>query len=69
MYVNIISNINESLTINNSDLTARLGYYLYDGDIITYKESLHVMVLPSSNSTFLTITTAVRQKFLDYNCR
>lgn len=67
--LDFVSDINESFTINSSDLTAGSGYYFYDGDIITYKESLHAMLLPSSNTAAEATATAVGHKILDYNSR
>ena len=67
--LDFVSDINESFVINSSDLTSGSGYYFYGGDIITYKESLHAMLLPSSNTAAEATATAVGHKILDYNSR
>ena len=67
--LDFVSDINESFVINSSDLTSGSGYYFYGGDIITYKESLHAMLLPSSNTAAEATATAVGHKILDYASR
>ena len=67
--LDFVADINESFVINSSDLTSGSGYYFYGGDIITYKEALHAMLLPSSNTAAEATATAVGHKILDYNSR
>ena len=65
--LDFVSDINESFTINRSDVTGGSGYFLFDGDVITYKEALHAMLLPSSNTAAEATATAVGHKILQYN--
>ena len=65
--LDFVSDINESFTVNRSDVTAGSGYFLFDGDVITYKEALHAMLLPSSNTSAEATATAVGHKILQYN--
>ena len=67
--LDFVADINESMIIKQNDLTAGSGYYFYDGDIITYRESLHAMMLPSSNTAAEATATAVGHKILDYSSR
>lgn len=67
--LDFVADINESMIIKQNDLTAGSGYYFYDGDIITYRESLHAMMLPSSNTAAEATATAVGHKILDYASR
>lgn len=67
--LDFVSDINESFEIKASDITSGSGNYFYDGDIITYKEALHAMLLPSSNTTAEATATAVGHRILDYNSR
>lgn len=67
--LDFVSDLNESFVINQSDLTSGSGYYFYGGDIITYKEALHAMLLPSSNTAAEAVATAVGHRILDYNSR
>lgn len=67
--LDFVADINESFIINQSDLTAGSGYYFYGGDIITYKEALHAMLLPSSNTAAEAVATAVGHKILKYNAK
>ena len=67
--LDFVADINESFVINSNDLTSGSGYYFYDGDIITYKESLHAMLLPSSNTAAEATATAVGHKILEYASR
>lgn len=67
--LDFVADINESFIINDNDLTAGSGYYFYGGDIITYKESLHAMLLPSSNTAAEATATAVGHKILEYASR
>ena len=39
---------------------------IYDGDIITYREAIHAMLLPSSNTCAEATATAVGHKILQY---
>ena len=67
--LDFVSDINESFEIKASDITSGSGNYFYDGDIITYKEALHAMLLPSSNTTAEATATAVGHRILDFNSR
>ena len=67
--LDFVSDINESFEIKASDITSGSGNYFYDGDIITYKEALHAMLLPSSNTTAEATATAVGHRILDYSSR
>ena len=67
--LDFVSDINESFEIKASDITSGSGNYFYDGDIITYKEALHAMLLPSSNTTAEATATAVGHRILDFSSR
>lgn len=62
-----INDINESFMINATDITGGSGNYFYAGDILTYKEALHAMMLPSSNTCAEAVATAAGHKILEYN--
>ena len=67
--LDFVADINESFMIKQNDITTGSGNYFYAGDIITYKEALHAMLLPSSNTTAEATATAVGHRILDYNSR
>lgn len=64
--LDFVADINESFMVNRSDVTGGSGYFLYDGDIITYREAIHAMLLPSSNTCAEATATAVGHKILQY---
>ena len=61
-----VSDINESFMIIDSDITSGSGNYFYGGDIITFREALHAMMLPSSNTCAEATATAAGHKILEY---
>lgn len=61
-----VYDINQEFTINQSDITSGSGNYFRAGDIISYKEALHAMLLPSSNTCAEATATAVGHLILKY---
>lgn len=62
--LDFVGDLNESFVIYKEDLTAGSGYIFQAGDIITYKEALHAMLLPSSNTAAEAVATSVGHKIL-----
>lgn len=67
--LDFVSDINESFMIKESDITAGSGNYFYGGDVITFREALHAMMLPSSNTAAEATATAAGHKILEYNSK
>lgn len=61
-----VYDLNEEFVISQGDITSGSGNYYYAGDIISYKESLHSMMLPSSNTCAEATATAVGHLILKY---
>lgn len=64
-----VADINENFMIKASDITSGSGNYFFAGDIISYREALHAMMLPSSNTTAEAVATAVGHKILEYDSK
>lgn len=67
--LDFVSDINESFTIIETDITSGSGNYFYAGDVLTFKEALHAMMLPSSNTCAEATATAAGHKILEYSSR
>lgn len=67
--LDFVTDINEVFMINDTDITSGSGNYFQAGDILSYKEALHAMMLPSSNTCAEAVATAVGHKILAYNYR
>lgn len=64
--LDFVSDINESFMISENDITSGSGNYFYGGDVITFREALHAMMLPSSNTCAEATATAAGHKILEY---
>ena len=67
--LDFVTDVNESFTINALDITSGSGNYFNPGDVITYREALHAMLLPSSNTTAEATATAVGHIILSYESK
>lgn len=67
--LDFVSDINESFMIKETDITAGSGNYFYGGDVITFREALHAMMLPSSNTAAEATATAAGHKILEYSSK
>jgi len=57
-----ISNLNDTFEFVSSDIISSYEPRFYVGDIITYKDALHCMLLPSSNDTAMAIARVIGKK-------
>lgn len=64
--LDFVNDLNEEMVIASSDITAGSGNYFYAGDRISYKEALHAMLLPSSNTCAEAVATNVGHIMLEY---
>ena len=64
--LDFVYDINEEFVISSGDITTGSGNYFYAGDMISYRESLHAMMLPSSNTCAEATATAVGHLILKY---
>ena len=64
--LDFVYDINEEFVISSGDITTGSGNYFYAGDMISYRESLHAMMLPSSNTCAEATATAVGNLILKY---
>jgi D-alanyl-D-alanine carboxypeptidase len=53
-----MTNLDEKIVLQESDITPGMGNYFHAGDIITFRDALYSMMLPSSN----TCATAVARR-------
>lgn len=60
-----ITDLDEKLTITETCIKTGSGPAFLGGEEITYRDALHLILLPSSNTTCVAIATAVGQKLLD----
>jgi D-alanyl-D-alanine carboxypeptidase len=60
-----IDNINEHFEIIEDDLVNTPEPYLQIGDIMTFKDALHLLLLPSSNNTARALARVVGSKILN----
>jgi hypothetical protein len=59
-----ITNLNEKIIIQSSDIAEGSGNYFVNGDIITFKDALYAMMLPSSNTCANAVARVVGEKIL-----
>lgn len=45
-----MTNLDEKIVVQESDITFGMGNYFNIGDIITFRDALYSMMLPSSNT-------------------
>ena len=64
--LDFVYDLNEEFVIGSGDITSGSGNYYYAGDMISYKESLYSMMLPSSNTCAEATATAVGHLILKY---
>ena len=64
--LDFVYDLNEEFVIASRDITSGSGNYFYAGDVISYKESLHAMMLPSSNTCAEATATSVGHLILKY---
>lgn len=64
--LDFVYDLNEDFVISQKDITSGSGNYYYAGDMISYKESLYSMMLPSSNTCAEATATAVGHLILKY---
>ncbi len=60
-----ISDLDERLTITESCIKTGSGPTFVGGERITYRDALHLILLPSSNTTCVAIAQAIGQKIID----
>ena len=65
--LDFVYDINTKFTIKTLDITSGSGPALNNGDIMTYKEGLHAMLLPSSNTTAEAVATSVGHIMYSYD--
>ena len=65
--LDFVYDINTKFTIKTLDITSGSGPSLNNGDIMTYKEGLHAMLLPSSNTTAEAVATSVGHIMYSYD--
>ncbi len=63
--LNYISDLDERLTITESCLKTGTGPSFVGGEEITYRDALHLILLPSSNTTCVALAQAIGQKIID----
>lgn len=61
-----IADLDETLTITESCIKSGSGPVFDGGEVITYRDALHLILLPSSNTTCVAIAAAVGQKILQH---
>lgn len=64
--LDFVTDLNSEFVIRQADITTGSGNYFYAGEMISYKESLHAMMLPSSNTCAEATATAVGHLILKY---
>lgn len=64
--LDFVNDINEEFIIKQADITSGSGNYFRAQDRISYKEALHAMLLPSSNTCAEATATAVGHLMLEY---
>lgn len=64
--LDFVTDLNSEFVITQKDITTGSGNYFYAGEMISYKESLHAMMLPSSNTCAEATATAVGHLILKY---
>lgn len=57
-----IDNLDRYLCIKSSDLMPGSGPKFFDGDSITYRDALHAMLLPSSNTAAVALSRTIGQQ-------
>ncbi len=62
--LDFVQDLNEYMTIKTADIMGGSGPTFYDGDMITYKEALYGMMLPSSNTVAEAVARNVGKKIL-----
>lgn len=62
-----IDDINDTFTFKSSDLITGSGAVFEEGDIISFKDALYAMLLPSSNMAAQAVARVVGQKILNRN--
>ena len=64
--LDFVTDLHQEFVIGQNDITSGSGNYFRSGDMISYKEALHAMLLPSSNTTAEAVATAVGHIILKY---
>lgn len=62
-----ISNLHETFTFKDSDLTRGSGPLMHAGDTISFLDALYLMLLPSSNSTATAVGRVVGRRMIEMN--
>ena len=60
-----VDDLYETVEVKESDLISGSGMYLEAGDIITIKELLYIMLIPSSNQAAQVLARVIGQKLLE----
>lgn len=63
--LDFISDMDERLTITESCIKTGSGPAFVGGEQITYRDALHLILLPSSNTTCVALAQAIGQKIID----
>lgn len=62
-----VSNLHETFTFKDSDLTQGSGPLMHAGDTISFLDALYLMLLPSSNSTATAVGRVVGRRMIEMN--
>lgn len=64
--LDFVTDLNKEFVIRQADITSGSGNYFYANEMLSYKEGLHAMMLPSSNTCAEATATAVGHIILKY---
>mgnify|MGYP002624490994 CR=1 FL=1 len=62
--LDFVDNLDDTFTIKASDLMSGSGPRFKEGDVLSYREALYAMFLPSSNTAAVAVARAVGQKMV-----
>lgn len=62
--LDVVKDLSETLTIRAIDITGGSGFTCYEGDVMTYRDALLAMMLPSSNTLAEAVATSVGERLL-----
>lgn len=62
-----VSNLHETFTFKDSDITRGSGPLMHAGDTISFLDALYLMMLPSSNSTATAVGRVIGRRMIEMN--
>lgn len=62
-----VSNLHETFTFKDSDITRGSGPLIHAGDTISFLDALYLMMLPSSNSTATAVGRVIGRRMIEMN--